>query len=613
MGPFGADMRPRHRRGLALTTSPTRCIRAPPETQLGRASAIVAEVRPGMATQVDSRAPGCTGVPPPAWIAPSLEVKEGRDPLGLQTTTQDRLMPLLLPGILELTRRARYFSFYAFLLAEYRDRRLAPDPRSLSEFIKRREWELGLAVLRCPRGCGSSPVGARRLGAQVRSLGPFPRGESVESPFGGYGLYYRTPLADLGIVAKAGTMLGDQPIPVDVLYDTDRARRLAQTFRAAVEHTAYYQRAMLTSGDLAAETIDEYADAACLCRLRDRPDERAAVHDAMFGEDPPGAAAAADGNRETAGSADRLLAGGAAHAGVVQRRRSVGHYLTLLAADPEVVLSESAYRERLWSPPTSRNDAHALIAGQWAALAAKDVWQEAICSVWSGFCRAGLARTRDLGRGLTWDETRAVASGLIGGPPAMIGGQPTRSFAAQLAAGTLTISDAAGDSVNVASTPLEQLRELTKQLDTATSGLIVSLELARRMQGRSGVGWDQAAALGSGWQPSVAAIAAGLQAHLARNPVIADTLWWLVSQFILPVHERIAYSKLPEFTFRFRWEDGLLRFYDLGMSRFPLAAIRWDPLASLTWDLGLWDETNRADLPAALTDCGAAFTDEALT
>ena len=63
----------------------------------------------------------------------------------------------------------------------------------------------------------------------------------------------------MGIIANAGTMLGDQPIPVDVLYDTDRALRLAGTFKAAVEHTAYYQRAMLTSGDLPAETIDEYA------------------------------------------------------------------------------------------------------------------------------------------------------------------------------------------------------------------------------------------------------------------------------------------------------------------------------------------------------------------
>ena len=93
-------------------------------------------------------------VPTPRWIAASLRENEGRDPLGLQTTTQDRLMPLLLPGILELSRRARYFAFHAFLLDEYKGRRLPADGKSLATFIRRREWELGLAVQRCPNECG---------------------------------------------------------------------------------------------------------------------------------------------------------------------------------------------------------------------------------------------------------------------------------------------------------------------------------------------------------------------------------------------------------------------------------------------------------------------------
>src|SRR3954469_10455752 len=102
-------------------------------------------------------------VGPPRWIESSLNVKEGRDPLGLQTTTQDRLMPRLLPGILELSRRARYFSFHAYMLDRYRPLRLPADNKSLSRFIMAREWEYGLAVLNCPHGCGSSPVGAQRL------------------------------------------------------------------------------------------------------------------------------------------------------------------------------------------------------------------------------------------------------------------------------------------------------------------------------------------------------------------------------------------------------------------------------------------------------------------
>ncbi len=477
-----------------------------------------------------------TRVPLPAWIAASLQVNEGRDPLGLQSTTQDRLMPVLLPGILELTRRARYFSFHAFLLAEYQARRLQADSKSLGAFIKRREWEYGLAVLRCPRECGSSPVGARKLSRLARGSGPFPRGESVENPLGGYGLYYRSPLVELGIVARAGTLLGDEPIPIDVLYSADQAQRLASTFRAAVEQTAYYRQAMWTADELPAEVIDEYAEAACLCQLRVRPDERAAVHDAIFGSEPQDAAMMTDEESEPRGSGDGqpTMAATFSQAALVQRRRSVGHYLSLLAADPEVAVSEPVYRERLWAPPASRSEGHALVAGQWSALIAKDVWQEAICSVWSEFCRTGLARTRDLGRGLTWDETRTVIGGMIGGPPILDAKAPTAALAACLADGMLTIDD--GANVDVATAPLEQLRELTNRLDTATSGLVVLLELARRMEGRSGAGWEQATHIASGWQLSVAAVAAGLRTHLADYPSVADTLWWLVSRFVVSVH-----------------------------------------------------------------------------
>lgn len=540
-------------------------------------------------------------VPAPRWIAPSLRENEGRDPLGLQTTTQDRLMPLLLPGILELSRRARYFSFHAFLLDEYQRRRLPADGKSLSMFIRRREWELGLAVRRCPNECGSSPVGARRLSDVAGSSGPFPRGESVESSFGGYGLYYRSPLIELGVVARAGTLLGEQPIPIDVLRDTARARNLAAGFRAAVEATEYYQRAMWTGDPLPATVVDEYAAVACLCRLRERLDERDAVHDAILGSDPPAA-------HEDTGAG--VGASAALDASTVQRRRSVGHYLSLLAADPNVAWSGSAYRDALWSYPQPRSDGHALVAGQWAALIAKDVWQEVICSVWSEFCRAGLVRRRDLDRGLTHAEVREVASKMVDGPPAWASGHPTADVVAALEAAALTVPDRDGEEVNVATASLDTLRWLTAGLDTATSAVVVLLELARRTNGRADPGWVQASRVRSVWQPSVAEVLSGLRTHLDERPSVGQTLWWLVSRFVIPVHERIAYSKLPDFTFRFRWEEGLLRFYDHGIERFPLAAIRADPFSRLTWDLGLWEGEHPDE--SVLTDRGIAFVNEVL-
>jgi hypothetical protein len=52
------------------------------------------------------------------WVTPALTIKRGRDPLGLQTITLDRVMPALLAGVLAQSRRARYITIYSFLLSE---------------------------------------------------------------------------------------------------------------------------------------------------------------------------------------------------------------------------------------------------------------------------------------------------------------------------------------------------------------------------------------------------------------------------------------------------------------------------------------------------------------
>lgn len=546
----------------------------------------------------------------PQWLQPSLEVREGRDPLGLQTTTQDRLTPILLPGILELSRRARYFSLHAWLLQTYRERKFAPESSALSSFIKKREWDYGLAVLHCPHQCRSSPVGASSLRGIVSQPGPYPRGESVKSPFGGYGLYYRSPMAELGLVARAGTLLGDEPIPIDVLHDTERARRLVETFTSAVSKTEYVKHWMFTSDPLPAEVLEELAMDACLCQLRARPDERDAVHAALFTIDEHSAAAVAGGDHEAkldgfVGAPPLVLD---AQAAVTQRRASVAHYLSLVDARPVVVDDESAFREMLWSPPSLRSQHHRVVAGQWAGLVAKDVWQDALCSIWAEFGQAGLNRTRASGDGLTWAETAELARSLVAGPPALEPATPTTDLAAAITAGRVTLPGVVDSNLTTAT--LEQLRVATVELSSATSGLVVLLELHRRAHGRTDPGWTQTATVRSTWQPSLAEVLAGLDSHVSEAPSVADTLWWLVQRFIFSVHERIAYSKLPENTFRFRWEDGRVSFYDNGVGRFPLAAIRYDPLALITRDLGFWHEGETGE--ARLTARGADFVTEVL-
>ncbi|EYT53319.1 hypothetical protein H488_0107420 [Kocuria sp. UCD-OTCP] len=351
---------------------------------------------------------------------------------------------------------------------------------------------------------------------------------------------------------------------------------------------------MVTDRPIPVEVVDELAEVACLCGLDRRPEERAAIHDAIFGTD-----AEAEPSFEPAQDPSEA---------VLQRRRSVAHYLSIVRERPSVVSSEADYRQALWSMVDVEGEEHRLVAGQWSALIAKDVWQEALCSVWAEFCCRGLDRTRATGRGLTWQETKDMAEAMVSGPPLLAAGERTSSLLQRLVPGGLSVTDDDGISLEVATASLEELRAWTEDECSATSGLIVLLELAQRMRKRSGAGWMMASHVESGWQPSVAAVAAGLEVHLTHNPRIGDTLWWLVSSFILPVHERIAYSKFPELTFRFRWEEGLLRFQDLGVGRFPLAAIRNAPLALLTHDLGFWsrDDTDSA----VLTESGNAFLAE---
>lgn len=255
-----------------------------------------------------------------------------------------------------------------------------------------------------------------------------------------------------------------------------------------------------------------------------------------------------------------------------------------------------------------RSPDHERVAGQWAGLVAKDVWQDALCSIWSEFCRAGVAACRSgAGGGLTWDQVRALGQGLTAGPPDLDGEVPCQGLASAIASGDVTLADF---EKPVCEMSLEGLRAATDSIDTATSGLVVVLELHRRAAARADPGWLASSRVRSVWQPSLAEVISALTVHLSSDATVADTLWWIIHRFIVAVHERIAYSKLPEHTFRFRWEDGRVRFFDNGVGRFPLAAIRHESLALLTRDLGLWARDDEGDV--VISGLGRAFVDASL-
>src|SRR6266852_3737570 len=84
----------------------------------------------------------------PQWTASTLNVTNGRDPLALETITANQIMPILLPGLVVLSRRARYLSYSLLLIDEFH-RRGGSSQNELGRFVRRGEFDLLLAVRQC--------------------------------------------------------------------------------------------------------------------------------------------------------------------------------------------------------------------------------------------------------------------------------------------------------------------------------------------------------------------------------------------------------------------------------------------------------------------------------
>jgi hypothetical protein len=482
--------------------------------------------------------------------------------------------------VLSLSRRARYFSLYPFLLAEFERLRLSPSPRVLSRFFKLREYEYALAVKLCERpGCGRTAPGvngSQSAGPQARRhLEEYPRSESVESHMGGYGLFYRTPLIELGAVAAQGTPLGDEgSTPIDVLRPSEAATALADAFRARLAGTLYYRRYFTGSDPVPAAALRELSERACLCRLDEAGAERAALRRLILGEVPEQDPEARE-----------------------QRRRSFALFLTALSRRPEAFQSRSALDEAHLEElaGAGAEGPRAEVAAQWAALVVKEVVQDALSTIWSEITNRGLATQPPDGMEAD-DLQRFLHDELAAADAVELPGVKTLDWEPSLA--TVVLADRIDAAA--AGLSLEQVRVWLRGVNEAVAGLAVLLLVARRLPTPTGAALSAWRAIGiqrSENQPGLLGLLAQLEDHLAGGPVIAETLEWLVRRYVIAAHERIAYSKLPEFTFRFRLEGGRLRFYPNAPGRFILASNRQEALALLCEDLGYCRRTERGAEP----------------
>jgi hypothetical protein len=524
------------------------------------------------------------------WLESSLNDIAGRDPLGLNTITTDRILPQLLPGILQLSERARYFSIYPWMLSQFAERRRPATTEELDRFIRRREFELCLAMQLCKHCNAASAIGSRSASPVITGgEDPLQRGFSVQSSKGGFGLYYRSPLIELGAVAPVGTPLGseERPTPVEVLRANDsRVPILAEAFDDAIKDTPYYQQFERTGDPIPRTVLEDLAEHACLCRLPNHERERDAIRALIF--EP---------------ATDDLDV----EAACLARRRAFAMFLSLLDADPQVASDTGRYWQGLIShfeQHPSAADPLSMTVAPWSALAMKECVQEAICSIWTHFCQTGIQQQRSAG--LDRDELRVMVRDLADGSGLALDGVSLAVLPDEPAvvAQTRILAAAAEFDWNA-------VREWTADQDSASSGLAALLIFAGRAPDPSKVNplWGEIARRGSTHQDGLLGIMRVLGRQLATEPTVGGLLEYVIRRFIIGPHEVIAYSKLPEATFRFsRDETGRLRFFNpggSGLGRFDPSDDRRGVMATLSQDLGYWKRGD--DNEPRLTEDGASF------
>jgi hypothetical protein len=225
-----------------------------------------------------------------AWVKPAPAVT-GQDHLGTQAPCVS-IFTDLLPGITNVTSRARYFSFYPWLLWSYGRRYTDRDTEHLQQTLRRAECLFALVGARHGLACeehpdlhGAAMVGREALVPALEELGPDDRlrlsthatldegkARYFMNPLGGLGQYYFGPLRDAGI-------LGGETRTRQVKFTPERGAPLAEAFDKGNDGDAFFKLLETDTCTLAA--LDALAS-FCPCGLKDNAVEQKALLEFFF-------------------------------------------------------------------------------------------------------------------------------------------------------------------------------------------------------------------------------------------------------------------------------------------------------------------------------------------
>lgn len=212
-----------------------------------------------------------------AWVRPPEPIR-GLDHLGVQAPCV-ALYGQLLPGITNVTDRARYYSFHPWVIWSFERRYADHSVDAFRRVLRRAECLFALVAIRHARVVGDEDDGLHDRGMVGRdrllrieddetfSLDDYAALEGPNRYFknrlGGLGQYYFGPLRDLRVLDH----LEGTGYPG---YDAERGRMLAEAFASSVPEEAFFQ--VLEQESTTWQELDALT-AFCPCGLPDNATE----------------------------------------------------------------------------------------------------------------------------------------------------------------------------------------------------------------------------------------------------------------------------------------------------------------------------------------------------
>jgi hypothetical protein len=503
-----------------------------------------------------------------------------------------------------LTVHPRYHSFYVFLLDEFWKRDRPRTASSWRAFFRPREFMYSVAAHlaehaeRWPEHDGMSGiVGANRTGplASEATERYAPVADYIKSALGGYGLYYRSVMAELGVIFLGGPGFAT---PVDIPTD-DVGRQLAEAFRTAIKGTTYFRQYFdVDEVEVPRSVLQEYADAACLCRLAadDAPD-RPLLLDVFL-----------HGGNEAAASA---------------RRATLRFILDLANQTEGHPLSQGVFRQLIYFGSADGGLRYVASEGcedaavGWRVYQLREYFNYALNSIWRALCDFGYQSRGDdlplsaehldefITTGLAFDllaqrhgllapglnstsrldEVLAWLEGIVGLPP--------ESLRAPYDSTTVLHEQV------LMRAAMGEPRSAVDGFSGMIALLLVLFNRLRSVDSHSEPVWRLLRLGGDGRLPIDGfdhAFMPRLREYSDSGRTIGDFVRWLVDGHIVLQHQLVASQKLPDDTYRFRQEAGAVRFFRFE-NQVDQRNSRFDALSTTVAELGLCERLDRSHHP----------------